>query len=36
MTVARKLAAGIAELAALGLFFGMVWVWAALASVPHV
>jgi hypothetical protein len=36
MAVARKLAAGLVELASLGLFFGMVWLWAALASAPNV
>jgi hypothetical protein len=36
MTVARKLAAGIAEIASLGLFLGMVWVWAALLSGPNI
>ena len=36
MIVARKLAAGIAEIASLGLFLGMIWVWAALLSGPHI
>jgi len=36
MIVARKLAAGIAEIASLALFLGMVWVWAALLSAPNV
>ncbi len=36
MIVARKLAAGIAEIASLGLFLGMVWVWAALLSGPNI
>jgi hypothetical protein len=36
MTVARKLAVGIAEIASLGLFLGMVWVWAALLSAPNI
>ncbi len=36
MIVARKLAAGIAEIASLGMFLGMIWVWAALLSAPNV
>ena len=36
MIVARKLAAGIAEIASLGIFLGMIWVWAALLSGPNV
>lgn len=36
MVLARKLALGFAELASLGLFFGMIWVWAALLSGPSV
>jgi hypothetical protein len=36
MTVARKLAAGMAEVVSLGLFLGMIWVWAALLSGPQV
>lgn len=36
MIVARKLAAGIAEIASLGIFLGMIWVWAALLSAPNV
>lgn len=36
MIVARKLAAGLAEIASLGIFLGMVWVWAALLSAPNV
>lgn len=36
MVLARKLAAGLAELSALGLFFGMIWIWAALLAAPGV
>jgi hypothetical protein len=36
MTAARKLAAGVAEIASLGVFLGMIWLWAALLSAPHV
>jgi hypothetical protein len=36
MIVARKLAAGLAEIASLGIFLGMIWVWAALLSAPGV
>jgi hypothetical protein len=36
MIVARKLAAGMAEVLSLGLFLGMIWVWAALLSGPQV
>lgn len=36
MILARKLAAGLAEIASLGVFLGMVWVWAALLSAPNV
>jgi len=36
MIVARKVAAGIAEIASLGLFLGMVWVWAALFCAPGI
>ena len=36
MTVARQLAAGIAEIVSLGVFLGMIWVWAALLSAPNV
>lgn len=36
MIVARKLAAGLAEIASLGIFLGMIWVWAALLSAPNV
>lgn len=36
MIVARKLAAGMAEVVSLGLFLGMIWVWAALLSGPQV
>ena len=34
MVVARKFVAGLAELASLGLFLGMIWLWAAAFSVP--
>jgi len=36
MTAARKLAAGLAEIASLGVFLGMIWLWAAILSGPHV
>ncbi len=36
MLLARKLALGFAELSSLGLFFGMIWIWAALFSGPSV
>ena len=36
MIVARKLAAGVAEIVSLGIFLGMIWVWAALLSAPNV
>ena len=36
MLVARKLMAGAMEFIALALFVGMIWVWTALASGPHV
>ena len=36
MIVARKLAAGVAEIGSLGLFLWMIWLWAALLSGPHV
>ncbi len=36
MTVARKFAAGFAEIASLGVFIGMIWLWAAIFSAPHV
>ncbi|SEK29416.1 hypothetical protein SAMN04515666_101155 [Bosea lupini] len=36
MLIARKLMAGAVEFLALALFVGMIWVWAALASAPHV
>lgn len=36
MLVARKLMAGAVEFLALALFVAMIWVWAALASGPHV
>lgn len=32
MVAMRKVAAGLAELASLGLFLGMIWLWAALFS----
>jgi hypothetical protein len=32
MIAMRKVAAGLAELASLGLFLGMIWLWAALFS----
>lgn len=36
MVLVRKVALGIAELASLGLFLGMIWLWAALFSVAQV
>lgn len=36
MILARKLAAGLAEAASLGLFLGMIWVWAVVLSGPQV
>ena len=36
MIAARKFAAGFAEIASLGVFIGMIWLWAALLSSPHV
>ncbi len=36
MVAVRKVAAGLAELASLGLFLGMIWLWAALFSVVQV
>lgn len=36
MIAARKVAAGVAEIASLGMFLGMIWLWAALLSAPHV
>lgn len=36
MIVTRKLFAGLAEILSLGLFLGMIWIWAALLSGPNV
>lgn len=36
MIIARKLVAGLTEILSLGLFLGMIWVWAALMSGPQV
>lgn len=36
MIATRKLLAGLAELLSLGLFLGMVWVWAALMAGPRI
>lgn len=36
MIAARKLLTGLAEILSLGLFLGMVWVWAALMAGPGV
>ncbi len=36
MTAARKIAVGLAEVASLGVFLGMIWLWAAIFSFPHV
>jgi len=36
MIVARKVVAGLTEILSLGMFLGMIWVWAALLSAPQV
>ncbi|KFC68975.1 hypothetical protein FG93_03597 [Bosea sp. LC85] len=36
MVLARKLVVGMVELASLGLFLGMIWLWAALLAAPSV
>jgi hypothetical protein len=36
MLIARKLMAGAVEFLSLALFVGMIWVWAALATLPGV
>lgn len=36
MLIARKLMAGAVEFFSLALFIGMIWVWAALATLPGV
>lgn len=36
MVIARKILAGTTELAALGVFVGMVWLWGAVLSSPGV
>ena len=36
MIIARKMFAGTAEIMSLGLFVGMVWLWAAVISGPNV
>ena len=36
MIAARKVAAGFVEIASLGVFLGMIWLWAAILSGPHV
>lgn len=36
MVVARRMLAGVAEIMSLGVFVGMVWLWAAVASAPGV
>ncbi len=36
MIVAKRMAAGMAEIISLGAFIGMVWLWAAVVSVPGV
>jgi hypothetical protein len=36
MILVRKLAIGAAELASLGVFLGMIWLWAALLAAPSV
>ncbi len=36
MLIARRLAGGFAELLSLGLFLGMIWLWAALLGGPQV
>jgi hypothetical protein len=34
--MARKVAAGIAEIASLGMFMAMIWTWAAVFAMPGV
>lgn len=34
MQIARKLVTGVVEFAALALFVGMIWVWAAIVALP--
>lgn len=36
MMIARKMVAGTAEIMSLGLFVGMVWLWAAVIAGPSV
>lgn len=36
MVLARKLMIGATEIASLGVFVAMIWVWAVLASAPGV
>jgi hypothetical protein len=36
MLIARKMVAGTAEIMSLGLFVGMVWLWAAVIAGPNV
>lgn len=36
MMIARKMVAGTAEIMSLGLFVGMVWLWAAVIAGPNV
>lgn len=36
MLIARKMIAGTAEIMSLGLFVGMVWLWAAVIAGPGV
>jgi hypothetical protein len=36
MLIARKMVAGTAEIMSLGLFVGMVWLWAAVIAGPGV
>ena len=36
MLIARKMVAGTAELLSLGVFVGMVWLWAAVMAGPGV
>lgn len=36
MLIAGRMLAGLAEIATLSVFIGMVWLWAAVASAPGV
>lgn len=36
MALAGRMLAGMAEIMSLGVFVGMVWLWAAVVSAPGV